>query len=140
MSTTLAFPYPIAEYGAEPYWAACNEERLVMQRCDACAKFRWHPAPLCIHCGDARFTWAPLSGRGKVSTWTVITHPVHPAAVAKVPYIVAQIELDEQAGLHMISNLIEIDPDHVEFDAAVKVIFVAHPNGQKLPMFRPVTG
>ena len=41
MSATDAFPYPIPEYGAEPYWAACNEERLLMQRCAACDKFRY---------------------------------------------------------------------------------------------------
>ena len=138
MNDSLAFPYPIPEYGAEAYWAACNEERLVMQRCTACGKFRWHPSPLCTHCSDERFSWAPLSGRGKVTTWTVITHPVHPAAIARVPYVVAQIELDEQPGLHMISNLIDIDPDKVAFDAPVTVTFVTHPAGQKLPVFRIV--
>lgn len=138
MNDSLAFPYPIPEYGAEVYWAACNEERLVMQRCTACGKFRWHPSPLCTHCSDERFSWVPLSGRGKITTWTVITHPVHPAAVARVPYVVAQIELDEQPGLHMISNLIDIDPDKVAFDAPVAVTFVTHPAGQKLPVFRIV--
>ena len=135
MSTTLAFPYPIPEYGAEPYWAACNEERFVMQRCKACQKFRWHPAPLCTHCSDERYVWAPLSGRGTVVTWTVITHPIHPAAVAKVPYVVAQIELDEQHGLTLISNLINIPHDEIQFDMPVKVCFETHPSGQKLPVF-----
>lgn len=143
MSDTLtsgapAFPYPIPEYGAEPYWAACNDEKLVMQQCDACTKFRWTPAPLCTHCAHDGFKWAELSGRGKVITWTVITHPIHPAAVAKVPYVVAIIEPVEQTGLRMVSNLVGADTNAIEVDAAVSVEFEEHPSGQKLPVFRLV--
>jgi uncharacterized OB-fold protein len=136
MSDGSCFPYPIPEYGAEPFWRACNEGRLVMQRCTACHRFRWHPAPLCTHCRAEGFAWEPLSGRGRISTWTVITHAVHPAAVSRVPYVVAEIELEEQTGLRMISNLVDIDADAIAFDAPVEVVFSAHPNGQKLPLFR----
>lgn len=132
-----AFPYPIPEYGAEPYWEACNEERLVMQRCAACAKFRWHPAPLCTYCGADAYAWTQLCGRGRVKTWTVITHPIHPAAVARVPYVVVEVTLDEQADLTMISNLIECDHAAIDFDMPLEVCFETHPAGQKLPVFRP---
>jgi len=137
VNDTTAFPFPIPEYGSEPYWEACNEERLTMQRCTACGKFRWHPAPLCTHCGDERFTWAPLSGRGRITTWTVITHPVHPAAVSRVPYVVVEVELEEQTGLRMLSNLVDCDIDAIAFDQDVLVTFEQHPSGQKLPVFRP---
>lgn len=132
----LSFPYPIPEYGTEPYWAACNEERLVMQRCQACGKFRWHPAPLCIYCSHSGYDWAPLSGRGRVYTWTVITHAVHPAAVARVPYVVVEVELDEQRDLRMVSNLVDCETDAIQFDAPVRVAFETHASGQKLPVFR----
>lgn len=131
-----AFPYPIPEYGAEPYWEACNQERLVMQRCTACHKFRWHPAPLCTHCSADGYVWEPLSGHGRITTWTVITHPVHPAAIARVPYVVVEVEFDEQPGLRMLSNLVDTDPDDITFDAPVRLGFMTHPSGQKLPIFR----
>lgn len=131
----LAFPYPIPEYGAEPFWQGCNEEKLLMQCCSCCQKLRWHPTPVCMHCGSDDYQWRQLSGRGKINTWTVITHPVHPAAVAKVPYVVVVVELVEQAGLTIVSNLVAHDVDDIEFDAPVKVRFEAHPNGQKLPVF-----
>lgn len=134
----LSFPYPIPEYGTEPYWAACNEERLVIQRCKACGKFRWHPSPLCIFCAHGDYDWAPLSGRGRVYSWTVITHPVHPAAVALVPYVVVEVELAEQDKLRMISNLVDCDPASIQFDAPVSVAFTTHASGQKLPVFRLV--
>jgi uncharacterized OB-fold protein len=136
MSTPTSFPYPIAEYGAEPFWTACNEERLVMQRCTRCRKFRWQPAPICIHCQADGYEWAELSGRGRIHTWTVVTHPVHPAAVAKVPYVVVEIELDEQPGLRMLSNLRDAAPAQIAFGAPVVLSFEQHPTGQKLPVFR----
>ncbi|MEM7541630.1 MAG: OB-fold domain-containing protein [Pseudomonadota bacterium] len=133
MSTS--FPYPIPEYGAEAFWAACDDERLVMQRCDSCDKFRWHPAPRCDACGNDGFQWTELSGQGVVHSWTRVTHPVHPAAHDKVPYVVAEIELAEQSGLTMISNIVKADSERVAIGAAVRLIFDKHPNGQKLPVF-----
>ncbi len=140
MSAPADFPYPVPEYGSEPYWHACNERRLVMQQCAACGKFRWHPAPLCTCCADENFVWALLSGRGTIWTWTVITHPVHPAAIARVPYVIVEIALEEQAGLRMLSNLIEADVDAIEIDAEVEVDFSEHQSGQMLPVFRLARG
>lgn len=136
MDTVTAFPYPIPEYGTEPYWAACNEQRLVMQRCTACGRYRWHPAPICTFCQADGFEWTQLSGRGHIYTWTVITHPVHPAAFAKVPYVVVEVELEEQPGLRILSNLVGADPAAIAFDAPVVAAFEQHPSGQKLPVFR----
>lgn len=136
MNESPAFPYPVPEDGSEPYWAACNERRLVMQRCRACGLFRWQPAPICVHCQAGEYDWAPLSGRGRIYSWTLITHPVHPAAVAKVPYVVVEVELDDQPGLRMIANLLEADPASIAIDAPVVLCFVQHPAGQWLPMFR----
>ena len=133
---SATFPYPIPEYGAEPYWDACNEQRLMMQRCEQCVRFRWHPSPRCGDCGCERYSWELLSGRGRINTWTVVTHPVHPAAVEKVPYIVVVIELEEQVGLTMVSNLIDCDVNCVDFNQPVEVDFVTHPIGQKIPVFR----
>ena len=77
-----------------------------------------------------------MSGRGRVYTWTVITHAVHPAAVARVPYVVVEVELDEQRDLRMVSNLVDCETDAIQFDAPVRVAFETHASGQKLPVFR----
>ncbi len=137
MSTPTSFPFPVPEFGVEPYWEACNREELVMQRCSGCGRFRWLPAPICSECGSNEASWEPLAGRGRITTWTVVTHPVHPAAVDRVPYVVAEVELEEQPGLRMIAGLVGIEPDAVAMDLAVAVEFETHPSGQKLPMFRP---
>ena len=110
-----------------------------MQQCAGCGKFRWQPAPLCTFCADEEFAWAPLSGRGRITTWTVVTHPVHPAAVERVPYVVVEVELEEQVGLRMLSNLIEADLDSIAIDAPVTVDFIEQLAGQTLPVFRLAT-
>ncbi|MGE3771832.1 MAG: Zn-ribbon domain-containing OB-fold protein [Gammaproteobacteria bacterium] len=133
---TNEFPYPVPEYGAEAYWAACNERRLVMQRCRACGRYRWQPAPICPDCQAAAHEWSTLSGRGRIYSWTVIAHPVHPAAVARVPYVVVEVELDEQPGLRLIANLVDGAAADIAIDAPVEVCFEQHRNGQWLPMFR----
>ncbi len=136
MSIEASFPYPVPEYGAEAYWEAANGGELRMQRCADCGRLRWHPAPLCPDCQSTVHEWALLSGRGRVHTWTEIVHPVHPAARARVPYLVVEVELEEQAGLTMISNLVGVTAEAVAIGAAVTLDFVAHPHGQRLPVFR----
>jgi uncharacterized OB-fold protein len=131
------FPYPIPECDAEPFWEACNHGELRMQRCSDCQRWRWTPSPVCS-CSSPHYTWERLSGRGLVHTWTVVTHPVHPAAVERVPYIVVDVALAEQEDLHLISNLIDIAPEQVVMHLPVEVTFVQHPHGYKLPQFRPV--
>jgi uncharacterized OB-fold protein len=138
MSAGASFPFPVPEFGAEPYWEACNRGELAMQRCDDCSHIRWIPGPLCPECGAGEHGWVALAGRGRVTTWTVITHPVHPAAVDRVPYVVAEVELEEQPGLRMITGLVGIEADAIEFDLPVEVEFEQHASGQKLPVFRPV--
>jgi len=129
------FPKPVPEYGAEPFWAGCNEERLLMQRCAACHRLRWHPAPICTFCQADDFDWEEIPGTGRIHTWTVVTHPVHPGAVDKVPYVVVEVALDAQSGLRMISRLVNCAPADIRMDAPVTVSFIAHPEGQKLPVF-----
>ena len=109
-----------------------------MQCCEDCATFRWCPGPLCPACASENYEWKPLSGRGKINTWTVVTHAVHPAAAEKIPYVVVLVELEEQRGLTMISNLVDCDIDTIAVDQPVRVDFTVHPNGQKLPVFKVV--
>jgi uncharacterized protein len=63
----------------------------------------------------------PVSGRGRVVTFTVNHQPWIPELAE--PYIVAIIELEEQAGLRFLSNVIDCPPDEVEIGMPVRVVF-----------------
>jgi uncharacterized OB-fold protein len=54
------------------------------------------------------------------------------------PYIVASIELDEQPGLRILSNVIDCDFVEIRCGLEVQVVFARHED-VFVPLFRPVT-
>ena len=137
MAEPLNFPRPVSNIDDEAFWDGCRNDELRMQRCAACKKYRWLPRPMCPHCNALEHEWVTVSGRGKVFSWTVIVHPVHPAANEKVPYNVAQVQLDEDPDLILVTNLVEIDNDAIRIDLPVEAVFVEYEPGVKIPQFRP---
>ena len=53
------------------------------------------------------------------------------------PYVVAIVELPEQDGLRLTTNIVGCDPDDVEIGMDVEVVFEEY-DGVWLPLFRPV--
>ena len=137
MAATSNFPSPIPDFDAEEFWAGCNRGELMMQRCAACRKFRWLPRPMCPFCNSLDREWVKVSGRGKVYTYTIITHTVHPAAVSRVPYNVAQVQLEEDPDLILVTNLVGLKNEEIRIDMPVQVVFEEHEPGVKLPKFKP---
>ncbi len=138
MAETPNFPSPIPDFDAKEFWDGCNRGELLMQRCAACGKFRWLPQPMCPFCNSLKREWVKVSGRGKVYSYTIVTHPVHPAAVSRVPYNVAQVRLDEDPSLILVTNLVEIGNEDIRIDMPVQVVFEEHEAGVKLPKFKPL--
>jgi uncharacterized OB-fold protein len=76
----------------------------------------------------------PVSGRGSLFTFTVNRHPFNPAV--PVPYVIAIVELVEQVGLRITSNLINCDVENVYIGLPVVVMF--EQAGQAwVPLFTP---
>ncbi len=125
--------------GAEslPYWQGCNEERLLLQRCDGCGHWQFYPRILCTACGGARLSFEAASGWGRVKSFTVIRIPITPAYEALVPYVVALIELDE--GPTMMSHVITSEVDALRIGDRVEATFQQWSEDQKLPVFHPCT-
>ncbi len=137
MAAMSNFPSPIPDFDAEEFWAGCNRGELLMQRCTACKKFRWLPSPMCPFCNSLEREWVKVSGRAKVYAYTIITHPVHPAAVSRVPYNVVQVQLEEDPELILVTNLVGIANEDIRIDMPVQVVFEEHEPGVKLPKFKP---
>lgn len=135
--TDYTKPLPVPDADSAPYWEGCRAHKLLLQRCDACASFRFPASQVCPHCTSREAQWVQSSGRGKVFSWIVVRHPV-PAEVyaAEVPYTVALIDLDE--GVRMASNLIGCDPDAVTDGMRVSVQFDDVTTAISLPKFKPI--
>ena len=135
MDPKTNFPRPIPEFDAQEFWEGCNRGELLMQRCASCHKFRWLPQPMCPSCHSLEHKWIKVSGNGTVYSYTIITHPVHPAARDRVPYNVAQVQLEEDPQLILITNLVGIRNEDIRIGMPVRVTFEEHSPGVMLPKF-----
>lgn len=117
-------PRPTPSELTSGFWEAARDHRLVVQRCDDCGGLRHYPQPMCPECHGDRWTWAPLSGRGTVHTFTVTHQAFHPAWADRVPFAVATVELEE--GLRMVTDLPPEDVPRVAIGLAVECFFEDH--------------
>src|SRR5262249_42153935 len=74
------------------------------------------------------------SGRAVVHTFTVNWQAWYPKL--DPPYVVAIVDLPEQDGLRLTTNLVGVEPDDVHIGMPVRVVFEAG-DGVWLPFFEP---
>lgn len=104
-------PVPVPDELTRPFWAAAGEGRLAVQRCGGCGRWAHPPTPFCHGCGSTDQAFEPVSGRARVlSTTATWSGARHPHFAARQPYLVAVVELVEQAGLLLYTNLPGADP------------------------------
>jgi len=103
------------------FWQGGAENELRMHHCGACARFFHPPAPICPRCLSEDVAPKAVSGAGKVVTYTVNHQPWR--ADLKEPYVVAIVELAEQAGLRFVTNIVGTAPEEVGIDMPVRVRF-----------------
>jgi len=117
------------------FWTSGSTGAWSLPRCSTCRRY--------VHPGQFRCPWcltdtlAPeaVSGRGSVYTYTVNRYPWLEGW--DVPYIAAIVELEEQEGLRVTSNLVGCDPEQVRIGDRVQVVF--SPQGEYwVPLFRVV--
>ena len=115
------------------FWTGGATGELLIQWCAACARWVHPPVGRCPTCGS-ELEARPVSGRGTVWTFTVNRHPFHPAV--PVPYVIAIVELVEQAGLRFITNIVDCEVDEVELGMPVEVCFEPVGDDVWVPVFR----
>jgi len=128
-------PIPIPDLDSAAYWEAARRHELVLQRCRSCDRFRFYPRSHCPYCFSGSFAWQSASGRGTVYSFTIIHRAPSPGFEAKVPYVLALIDLSE--GVRMMSNITECDPNDVEIGMPVEIAFEDLSDTISLPQFRP---
>ena len=128
-------PVPAIDPDSAPYWAALNENRLILKRCGACGKAHFYPRELCPYCHADDLAWVEASGRGAIYSFTVCRRPAGPAFAADVPYVVALVDLAE--GPRMMTRILG-DPAAVAIGGAVRVRFERQNETVVLPFFEMV--
>lgn len=127
---------PVLHPDELPYWEAARRHELVLPRCDSCGKVYYPVGPVCPNCLSDNFRWAPMSGRGRVSSFVVYHKAWAPWLKTRVPYVVAQVELEE--GPRLTTNLLDIAPDDVRVGLDVQVAYETVTEEVTLVQFHPV--
>jgi len=129
-------PMPRPTAHSAPFWAGCNQGKLMLQRCMApgCRRHVFYPRVCCPHCGHGVLEWVEASGKGRIVTFTLVHRPGHDAFLADAPYCFAAIGLDEGP---LIYGRLEPKPPSEAglIGRPVKVRFGEAAAGQKLPHF-----
>jgi len=139
MSTADPAPRPFRVLPAvtpdnEHFWLGGAEGELRFQRCQTCGWWLHPPSPSCPICLGRDLRIEAASGLATVFTYTVNWQAWYPNL--DPPYVVAIVELDEQPGLRLTTNLVGIDPDDVAIGQRVRVVFEDW-DGVWLPFFEP---
>lgn len=114
-------PLPAPSPLTSGFWDAARNHVLVVQRCQDCGRFRHYPQYLCPDCLSSAWAWTPVTGNGRIHSFTVTHQPFSPSWASRVPYAVATVELDE--GVRMVSDLPDEDLADVEIGRSVEVFF-----------------
>ena len=137
MSDARAKPIPVADELSEPFWAAAREQRLLVQRC-VCGYYNHPPRAVCDSCLSQQLEFVPVSGRGKIYTFTVMHQRDVAGFENESPFVNIVVELDEQPTLLMVSDLPGTERDRVSVGAPVEVYFEPRGDQVMIPQFRLV--
>ena len=128
-------PLPHPNEVSRPFWEAAKRHELQIQRCNACGTYVFYPREACPECLAADLIWIPVSGKGKLYSYTIARAPTHPAFTDDVPYVIAIIELEE--GPHITTNLVGCPSDQVTIGMPVVASFEDVSAEMTLVKFRP---
>jgi uncharacterized OB-fold protein len=129
----LELPRPRADADSAYYWSQAQQGKLVLRGCGDCGQPHFPPRFACPFCWSQALTWIEASGAGTVYTFTVVRRAAEPQWQARVPYVVALIELAE--GPRMMANIVGADAAGVAIGEPVALCF--EPRGEaQLPQFR----
>ena len=97
-------PVPVAD---DPdtggFFEAASHGKLAIQLCRQCSEPVHLPLPRCPFCGSADLGWRNVAPDGRVYSWTVARHQIHPAFA--VPYTILLVELCEFPGVRLVGYL-----------------------------------
>ena len=116
------------------FWRAGAQGILKFMRCQACAHYIHPPLPICPVCKSREVRAEAVSGRGTVLTAT-INHQVWEPGL-EAPYVLAIVEMDEQSGLRLTTNIVNCDIKTVAIGMRVRVLFEQCVDVW-LPLFEP---
>lgn len=115
------------------WWEACDEGKVLIQRCKGCQTLRHPPRPMCGKCQSMEWDSIESSLDGEVLSHTELHHPKIPGY--QYPLVCAVIQLGE--GTNFVANIVGCDPGDVHIGMKVKGKVEQVDEKTMLPQFYP---
>jgi len=131
MITTLPRPEPNGD--SREYWAAANEERLLIRVCNSCGTKHFMPRNQCPECWSPDLEWKQSEGGGEVYTFSIVHRAPTPDFGTNTPYVIAMIDLDE--GVRLFANIVGEDALSISIGDRVQLVFEERGDSCKVPQF-----
>lgn len=120
------------------FWQGGRSGHLVFLRCQDCGYYLHPPIPVCPIDQSKNLAPEAVSGKATLASYTVNHHPWLPGF--DPPYVVALVEIAEQAQLRLTTNLVNCPEEEIRIGMALSVVFrhLEDPAGDVwLPLFEP---
>jgi hypothetical protein len=85
------------------FWEGTRRGELRVLECTSCSALLHMPRAYCYECGSWDNHWKTISNLGRLHSWTVIDHQVHPDF--PTPYTVVLVDLDGAPGARLVGYL-----------------------------------
>lgn len=133
---TPTIPIPVPDEYSAGFWAAAARGFLALSCCDHCGRLAMPPDIICVGCrsSEPSFHDEPVSGNGTVRSWTTLHTAFLPGFAALLPYVLVDVELDEQADLRVVARLLS-SGDPLAINARARTEFVEVAPGFCVPGF-----
>ncbi len=119
----------------EHFWRGGADGRLRFLRCRACHTYIHPPSPVCPECLGKQLEPEAVSGRATVLTFTLNHQPWVPSP--DHPYAIAIVEIEEQVGVRLMTNIVGCAAEDVRIGMPVRVVFEQREDVY-FPLFEPV--
>ncbi len=98
------------------WWDACDEGKILIQRCKSCETLRHPPRPMCGECQSLEWDSIESTLDGEIFSFTEMHYPKFPGY--QYPLICAVITLGE--GTRIVANVVGCEPEDVKIGLKVK--------------------
>lgn len=128
------------DFTAASFNAFLNEEKLMASRCTRCNAVYLPPRPLCTSCYAADMEWMQLTGKGRLTAYTVIavgpTFMVQEGYDREHHYCSGIVRTEE--GPAISARILEVDvtrPDAIEIGMPLTACFLHRGDGESKKTF-----
>lgn len=119
-------PVPARDELDEPFWSGLADDKLLLQRCEACRRFQWGPEWVCHRCHSLDLGFDEVEPTGVIYSHQRVWHPVHPALREHGPFVIVLVELRHADNVRIVGNLLGDPHQPLEIGAPVRGVFEHH--------------